>query len=250
MKKPIILTALGTVATAVTALCVAGYQKSMLGTLPLKLPKNMTVTAHTGCEKTKDNSLESITAGAEAGADIVEIDLHFLSDGTPVLSHNKPEETASLPTFESALEILSELDIKMNIDVKVTDNMPEVYSLIKKYGVEDKVFFTGIEDVKVPAIKSDVPGIPYFLNVSVNSGKNTDLDYLSELVSRVRLSGAIGINMNFKEASPELVRYFRSEGLLVSLWTANNKKDMSFCLKLCPDNITTRKVTLLKSLIK
>lgn len=249
MKKPFIITAFGTVTAAVMALCVASYQKSMLGTLPLKLPEGLTVTAHTGCEKTKDNSLESITAGAQAGADIVEIDLHFTADGTPVLSHDKPAEGAVLPTFDDALELLKDLDVRMNIDVKATDNMREAYELIIKHGVQDKVFFTGVEEEKIPAIKSAAPGIPYYLNVSVNKNKSTDLDYLSDLVSRVRLSGAIGINMSFKEASPELVRFFRSEGLLVSLWTANKKSEMKHCLKLCPDNITTRKVTLLKSLI-
>lgn len=249
MRKPIILTALGTAAAAVTALCVAGYQKSMLSSLPARLPKNFTVTAHTGCEKTKDNTLASITAGAEAGADIVEIDLHFAPDGTPVLRHDRPASADGLPTFDSALEVLTGLDVKMNIDVKATDNLAEALALIKKHGVEDKVFFTGIEEEKVPAAKADAPGIPYYLNVKVNAGKNADLDYLSDLASRVRLCGAVGINMSFGDCSPELVRYFRSEGLLVSLWTANKLKDMKHCLGLAPDNITTRKPSVLNRLI-
>ena len=250
MKKPIIFTALGTVAAAVTALCVAGYQESMLSSLPARLPKGFTVTAHTGCEKTADNSLESITAGAEAGADIVEIDLHFAADGTPVLCHDRPASADGHPTFDSALEVLSGLDVKMNIDVKATDNLAEAYALINKHGVGEKVFFTGIEEEKVPAAKSEAPGIPYYLNIKVNKSKNTDLDYLSDLASRVRLNGAIGINISFGECSPELVRYFRSEGLLVSLWTANKLKDMKHCIELCPDNITTRKPDMLNKLLK
>ena len=55
------------------------------------LPENFTYTAHTGCVKTADNSLEAIEEGAKHGADIIEFDLNFLPDGTPVLSHDKPK---------------------------------------------------------------------------------------------------------------------------------------------------------------
>jgi hypothetical protein len=41
------------------------------------LPEEFTVTAHTGCEGTKDNSLDAITVGFGYGADIVEIDLGY-----------------------------------------------------------------------------------------------------------------------------------------------------------------------------
>lgn len=213
------------------------------------LPEGFTVTAHTGCEGTADNSLESITKGAEAGADIVEIDLHFLADGTPVLSHNKPDGSEELPTFESALQTLCDLDIRMNIDVKATDNIKEVFALIKKYSLEGRVFFTGVEEEKVPAIKSDAPGIPYFLNVAVDKKKNADFGYLESLTEKVKECGAIGINMKFVNASDELVRFFRSEGLLISLWTANKKKEMHRCIFLQPDNITTRKPSVLKAII-
>lgn len=230
-----------------SALCISTVVRE---SVIRKLPEGFTVTAHTGCEGTKDNTLESITAGAKAGADIVEIDLHFTKDGTPVLSHNKPEENATLPTFDSALEVLCGLDIKMNIDIKATDNIAEVYSLIKKHGALDKVFFTGVEEAKVPAIKTDAPGIPYFLNVDVDKKKNTDFTYLESLIEKVKECGAIGINMKFTNCSDELIRFFRSEGLLISLWTANKKKDMHRCIFLQPDNITTRKPSELRGLMK
>ena len=37
---------------------------------------------------TKPNSIESISAGFDMGADITEIDIRFTSDGVPVLSHD------------------------------------------------------------------------------------------------------------------------------------------------------------------
>ena len=216
------------------------------------LPSGFTVTAHTGCEGEKDNTLESISAGAKAGADIVEIDLHYLADGTAVLCHDEPkaEEADSIPTLDSAFELLASLDVKMNVDVKSTKNIAVVAELADKHGVREKIFFTGVEEKDVEAVKSGAPGIPYFLNVSVDKNKNTDLDYLLSLVNKVKDCGAMGINMKFTGASEELVSVFRSEGLLVSLWTANKKSEMRKCLKLAPDNITTRKPSVIFSVIK
>ena len=214
------------------------------------LPVGFTVTAHTGCEGEKDNTLESISAGAAAGADIVEIDLHYLADGTAVLCHDEPKADSEdeLVTLDSAFELLAKLDVRMNVDVKSTKNIAVVPELADKHGVREKIFFTGVEEKDVEAVKSGAPGIAYYLNVSVEKRKNTDLDYIHSLVDKVKECGAIGINMKYTGASEELVSVFRSEGLLVSLWTANNKKEMHKCLALAPDNITTRKPSVLKEL--
>ncbi len=215
------------------------------------LPQGFTVTAHTGCEGTADNSLDSIRAGAAAGADIVEIDLHFLPDGAPVLKHDTPKssEADTLPSLESAFELLATLNVKMNIDVKSTANIPAVLALSEKHGIKDRIFFTGVEEKDVQAVKAGAPDIPYYLNVKVDKKKNTDPEYLNQLIQKVKSCGAIGINLKSTGCSKELVETFRKEGLLVSLWTANKKNQMYRCLALEPDNITTRKPSELLSVI-
>ena len=211
------------------------------------LPDGFTVTAHTGCEGAPDNSLESIRRGVTAGADIVEIDLHFLPDGTPVLKHDAPSasEADTLPTLDSAFEMLSSMDIMMNVDVKATVNLGAVVTLAEKHGVTDRIFFTGVKESFVEAVKRDAPSVPYYLNVDVKKSKNTDPSYLNNLVEKVKSCGAVGINMNYKACSAELVNTFRKEGLPVSIWTANSKTAMYRCLALAPDNITTRKPSVL-----
>ena len=85
-----------------------------------KLPKNFTITAHTGCMKTEENSLESLRVGAENGANIVEFDLYFTEKGEPVLSHNKP--VGGEITLDEAFEYISKIEnIKVNVDVKTCD---------------------------------------------------------------------------------------------------------------------------------
>lgn len=214
------------------------------------LPHGFTVTAHTGCEGTADNTLDSIRAGAAAGADIVEIDLHFLPDGTPVLKHDAPtaSEAAALPSLDSAFELLASLDVKMNVDVKATANMPAVETLAQKHGVTERIFFTGVDEKFAPAVKAGAPAIPYYLNVKVDKKKNTDPAYLSSLIEKVKSCGAVGINTKYTGCSKKLVEAFRKEGIPVSIWTANSKAQMYRCLSLAPDNITTRKPSVLKSL--
>ncbi|MGN0448458.1 MAG: glycerophosphodiester phosphodiesterase [Acutalibacteraceae bacterium] len=240
-KKALILGGAALAAAFIGACCL--YPKAETYTLP----QGFTVTAHTGCEGTEDNSLESIKAGIEKGADIVEIDLQFSAYGTPVLCHDTP--AGDEPTLDSAFEILSVSDVKMNVDMKSSANLKEVVSLAKKHGVSDKIFFTGVEEKDVDTVKKDVPEIPYYLNLSVEKGKCTDKDYIDSLIERVKQSGAIGINMNYKGASAELVEAFHGQGLLVSLWTANSKLQMKKCLKVSPDNITTRKPSVLLNVI-
>ena len=216
------------------------------------LPYGFTFTAHTGCEGMPDNSLDSIRAGATAGADIVEIDLHFLSDGTPVLKHDAPKasEADTLPRLDSAFELLSSLDIKMNVDVKSTNNLAEVVVLAQKWQVTDKIFFTGIREEDIAAVKKYAPSVPYYLNVNVDKRQSTNPAYIKTLIDKVRTNGAVGLNANFRSCSKELIEAFRAEGIPVSLWTANKKSHMRRCLALAPDNITTRKPSVLREIIR
>ncbi len=224
----------------VVALIVYFVNNKVEEELYCDLPEGFTVTAHTGCEGTADNTLESMRAGAFAGADIVEIDLQFMPDGTPVLCHNEPKGK-KFPTLDDAFALLKELEVKMNVDVKSAADIPAVKSLAEKHGVLDRIFFTGVEEEKVKAVKEGAPGTEYFLNVGVDKKKNTDKAYIDSLIRKVKDCGAVGINMNYKGCSKMLVEAFREEGLLVSLWTANDKKAMVRCCYYEPDNITTRK---------
>ena len=213
------------------------------------LPEGFTITAHTGCIKTKENSLESIRTGAENGADVVEFDLYFTEKGEPVLSHNKP--VGGEIALDEAFEYISKIEnIKVNVDVKTCDALEKVYPCAQKYGVEHKIFYTGVKDEFVEPVKKDSPEVRYYLNVSVKKSKKKDKEYLLSLVEKVKKSGAIGINFNHKSASKELVDAFHQNGLLVSIWTVNNKFKMYKILSFAPDNITTRHPDKLSRIVK
>ncbi len=205
----------------------------------IKLPQHFTITAHTGCMDTEDNSLESIKKGIENGATVVEFDLYFTKDGKPVLAHDEP--TGGEVTLEQAFKYVSEFsDIMVNVDIKTCDALQKVYPLAEKYGIENRIFYTGVKDEFVEAVKNDSPQVKYYLNVDVDSKKADDRDYIITLVNKVKNAGAIGINFNYKVATKELVEVFRENGLLVSIWTVNDEYNMYKILGFEPDNITTR----------
>ena len=213
----------------------------------VQLPEGFTVTAHTGCEGTEDNSLEAIKKGYESGAETVEFDLNFTSDGTPVLAHDHAGD--STVSLEEAFKLIAELKgITVNVDCKATDNLKAVSELAEKYGVKDRIFYTGIEEKDVDAVKAQTPDIAYWLNFQPE--RKTDREYLVSLAEKVESLGAVGINLNHKYCSEELVEIFHERGLLVSIWTVNNEFDMVRAVELGADNITTRKPSKLNEIVE
>ena len=202
--------------------------------------KTFTVTAHTGCIGTKPNSIDSILKGCESGADIIEFDLNFDNDGTPVLSHDTPK--GGEVTLDEAFAVLAKCNgLKANVDVKTVEAIEKVTPLAKKNNVLDRIFYTGVHEGFVEAVKTRSPEVNYYLNVNVApKWKQTD-KYLQSLLSKVKDSGALGINFNKNKATKRLVNTFRKNGLLVSIWTVDQRRMMKKIISLSPDNITTRK---------
>ena len=237
MKKSIKIIISLLVVVAVAAVGVFGFV--FLRIKNAVLPEGFTITAHTGCEETEDNSLESIKIGYESGADIVEFDLAFTSDGEAVLSHDEPQ--VGCVTLDEAFALIKGIpDLEVNVDCKSVANLKKVSELAEKYHIKDRIFYTGIREEDVATVKAQTPDIAYWLNYDVDLEKNKDEKYLLSLANKTRELGAVGINMNYKSCTKELVEVFHQEGLLVSIWTVNETSDMIKVINLGVDNITSR----------
>ncbi|MBR0535270.1 MAG: glycerophosphodiester phosphodiesterase [Clostridia bacterium] len=213
------------------------------------LPMNFTLTAHTGCEETQENSLESIRKGYESGADIVEFDLNFTTKGEAVLSHDEVE--GDCVTLDAAFALISDFpNIKANVDCKSVSNLKTVTELAEKHNISDRIFYSGIREEDVPAVKEQTPEVAYWLNYDVDVKKNTDEEYLLSLARKTRELGAVGLNINYETCTKELVEIFHREGLLVSIWTVNKTQHMISASNLGADNITTRKPSQLREIVE
>ena len=237
-------------AAAVLAALLYSYIKTnnRYKNAPLALPDTFTVTGHTGCMGEKDNSLEAMEAAVRAGAKIVEFDLNFDEDKRPVLSHDAPK--GNEVTLEQAFEFLqSKPSVLANVDAKSTENLKEVNALAEKYMIKKQIFFTGIEEEDVEAVKEGCPSVPYYLNVDVNKRKTSDTAYLEEIALKIIACGAVGINMHKRAVTKELCDFFHAKGILVSVYTVDGYNEIYRVLAAAPDNITSRNPDRVLSII-
>ncbi len=214
------------------------------------LPEGFTVTSHAGAFGTKANSISSVRTAVECGSDVVEFDVSFRPDGTAVIIHNSSPSQRQGVLLEKALEeVAKSKECKINLDIKSTANLPEVDKLVKAFGLEKRVFYTGVFEDWVETVRNN-SDIPYYINYNPSIEESTDEKYVDCIIHKSIELGAFGINSNFKGVSEMMAKKVHESGLLLSLWTANKKSDMLKALAFSPDNITTKKPDKLKMLIK
>jgi len=189
------------------------------------------ITAHTGALNTKPNTLDSVRAALSSGADIFEVDVRFLPDGTPALGHNKVD--AGSARLEEVFALMQGCTIQINLDMKETSNIPRMAELVARYGLQDRAFMTGLSKSACAALRSC--GLPYYLNGASPT-------------AALKL-GALGVNINFRQCTKRLVRDAHAQGLLVSAWTADSPRTMHKMLRRGADNITTRHPDVLLEII-
>lgn len=213
------------------------------------IPKGFTVTAHTGCEGTEDNSIDAIIKGASVGANIVEFDLSFNDEGEAFLAHNEIGD--GCVSLKEAFETVAKYDnLQVNVDCKGTQNLKAVSETAKEFGILDRIFYTGLKADDVKIAKEVTPEIPYYLNKDIDKDKKNDEEYIKSLIHEVKDLGAVGININYGGASKKMAELFHKEGLLISVWTVNKTLDMHKVLTYGCDNITTRQPKKLVEIIK
>lgn len=218
----------------------------------LNLPEGFTVTAHAGALNTEPNTMDSIIKSLEfIGNGVIEVDVRFTPSGKPVLSHNEVEgEEDKYVSLEEFFGVLKKYPARVNLDLKEFTNLPIIQELAEKYGVMDQVFFTGVFEEEAQNVKTSCPDIPYYLNVYPNPLRLKSESYLDSIAETIKDCGAIGININYRLVSEEMITKMHEKNLLVSLWTVDNEDDMYIALAEAPDNITTRNPDLLSDIIK
>ena len=145
------------------------------------------ITAHTGCEGTAYNTLQSAIVGISSGADFVEVDVRATIDGTAVLSHNdallaSDDETVQisktpyselsrkLPSLQRLGPLFDEVltrGAKINLDLKDDECLEPVVELVGSRGAHDRAVITGCDSVRAAKIKRLDPSLSVFLNTSI-----------------------------------------------------------------------------------
>ncbi len=222
--------------------------------------KHIMITAHSGCDGTPDNSMESILRGIELGADCVEIDIRMDPQGGLRLTHNELEDYSGAVPLETALRTIAESPAAVNCDIKEERLLYPVLETAEACGIpRDRLIFSGSVDIGL--LMSDpliVKRARIFLNLAQIFGcvaKDTALPetweergplfdaHIEEVAELVKRLGVECINPCFRMMSSERIRACHERGIGLSLWTVNETADQEWVLREGPVNMTTRNVT-------
>ncbi len=236
------------------------------------------ITAHSGCEGTGIDSLDSVEKALEYGADAIEIDVRVDPSGTARISHNavSAEEYAGKVPLRAVLERVRGTSLAVNFDIKeqraLYKTIEEAYSLGFS---RERLIFSGCTSPEQMARDDYLAEHGrFFLNVEeilkfVYYHRNSDLnaDRFRKLMSdpwsvigeagpdvpdeiaaeAVLLSGRLNIdavNLPKTMVGTPLFRSLKACGIPVSVWTVDDPVQAQGCLEEDVFNITTRKVKM------
>lgn len=218
--------------------------------MELTFMEDFTVTAHTGAYDTPMNTLESVQAAIDNNAQILELDVRQRPNGTVVMSHDIVVTNNDGNEIEEAFELLKGKNIKINLDVKETKALDNLYQLLVEYNLVENSFLTGIEIINVKAVKeSACADMDYYLNYIPSRSRVFFDEYRQKLIDLLEETGAIGINCNYKYANSQLSNLLHKKGYKLSVWTVDTERKAKKMLIIKPDNITTKKPYMIEKVI-
>lgn len=219
--------------------------------MELTFVDNFTITAHTGAYNTEMNSTQSVQAAIDNNAAVIELDIRQRPDHTVVMSHDIVVTNNDGVPLSEAFELLKGTDIKINLDIKETRVLDNLYQLLVDYGLVEQSFLTGIETANVKAVKeSACSDMDYYLNYMPSRPKVFFDEYREKLIQLLEETGAIGINCNYKFASSQLSSLLHKKGYKLSVWTVDKERTAKKMLAINPDNITTKDPQMINKVIE
>ncbi len=203
------------------------------------IPFYPVITAHSGCEKTPDNSIEHIKTALASGAEMFEIDINEC-DGTLYLTHDPRADYTNTPTLAKCFELASaHPSICINCDVKSFGLTESVIELAKKYGMESRILFTGsVAPEELPGLNASASD--WWLSLWCSAHEPEDLAGACETYRK--LNGLYQIvNLDQKMVNDRVIRTMQETGHTLSIWTVNKEEDLYRLMQTgVTANITTR----------
>lgn len=246
--------------------------------------KDVIVTAHSGCEGTARDSLESVFRAIQCGADALEVDVRIDQRGVLRISHDHNatmEEYTQCRTLQEVFAAVAQTNLRVNCDMKEAELTHEVIALAKAYGLgRDRLWMTGAispeQLAREPGLRTDVTffvnieeifkflylqemplsQIPEFgtlMTVPWTYTKDWMKDIMPERIRQVaalcRVIGADGVNIPQWNLSDELFKTFAEEEIPLSIWTVDEEAAARQILTQTVSsvqNITTRQVRMVQ----
>lgn len=230
------------------------------------------ITAHSGCEGTPRDSVESIDRALECGAELIEVDVRRDENGVLRISHNQisQEEYETKPTLREVFEKIKDTPLGINCDIKETYLIPDVLKLAEEFGFgPGRLIMTGevtphdLTQIKDLNRKADI-----YMNIAhvfchlyaaeLLRGDRLEeymhlvakpFDYVTDptvlapffphIIKAYKSLGVKGINMPYQAFSEEVAALFVAAELPFSVWTVNDPGMAVRLMKAGAFNVTT-----------
>lgn len=190
------------------------------------------ITAHSGAENTRENTLDSVRTLVECGADAVEVDVRRV-DGRLVLSHDAPKAGQKCDALEDCLRLIAaHQGMMVNLDLKHLGLAEEAAQLAQKCGMAGRTVLTGdVGADELEAVRR--AGTEAWCNDSALKSEGP-------LLEQVAQRGQEVLNICYRDVDDALLK----DAKKVSVWTVNEEADLRRFLAAGVRNITTRQPRL------
>ena len=228
----------------------------------------LTVLAHRGgADESFENTLESFDYSKNLGCKFIETDVQVSADGIPYIFHDddlkrvlnissrfdslssqeidklKIFDQYRIPKLEEALNEFPE--ISFQIDFKTDGVVAPALDVIKKTKSFERVCVASFNSERLKRVRSTYP------DLCISMGPN---EVIKTLISSFGLyKGAIDgdclqIPIRYygvRVVTKRFVKYLKSKGLKIMVWTINDVKTFEYLIELKVDGIITDKPKLL-----
>ena len=212
-----------------------------------------------------ENTLRSFEAALACGVDAIEFDVLDLAGGPLVLAHSNDlaevshgaasgrvrersleelrEIAPELPTVDEALAFLSERDVGLHVDLKLTSRLDEVVDALARHGLSERAVVSSFHLPSLAAVAACAPRIPIgftypedrygvsrqrALRPAIRLGT---LALRRALVARIpamiERSGAAVLMLHHAVVSPPAVARAHLAGAAVWAWTVDDPAELA-----------------------
>lgn len=234
------------------------------------------ITAHSGCEDTKDDSMESIDLALKYGADTIEIDVRIDKNGILRISHNEAstEEFQQKLTLDDVFAKILNTGLSVNCDIKEQSALYPTLATAEKNGLSPErlilsgctspdilardpaltqrgQFFLNIEEVlKFIYLRResdfDIQRFPLLMRdpwkILKENGLEIHEEWIGDTVQCYTMLHAAAANLPKTLLNSDLITALKEASVPLSIWTVNEPELVECCLDTEVCNITTRKV--------
>lgn len=210
------------------------------------------ITAHSGADGTRDNSMEFVHYALTTSADVLELDIRRDKDGNLIIAHDEADgEAVGLAGVFAVMK--DHPRMRMNCDLKEYGLELPVLELAESCGLTpEQILYSG--SVRPVELTQDCPwrSVEVYWNVEEclpgiyeATGEHCPEEIITEEVAEKLAAACIKcgigtVNICEKYLGEEFLSVMKKNGIGISAWTVNEPERIRQLLDLGIRNITTR----------